>query len=79
MGPGLPGTNNSTSFLNVHCILGTVHKRPVSCDSPHDPRGRFYFYCYYADEETEPSARLGNASKATQLVSGEKRLNADFI
>lgn len=26
--------NNSTSFLNVHCVLGTTHKYSVSCDCP---------------------------------------------
>ena len=39
MGPGLPGMNNNMSFLNVHCVLGTMHKYSVSCDCPHGPWG----------------------------------------
>lgn len=67
MGPGLPGMNNNMSFLNVHCVLGTMHKYSVSCDCPHGPWGTVGGAGTFTQRKSL-SSRRGDHTEATAEV-----------
>lgn len=71
MGPGLPGTNNSTSFLNVHCVLGTTHKYSVSCDCPHGPWGTVGGAGIRTQRESLASRRGGHTEATAEAGRAE--------
>lgn len=71
MGPGLSGTNNSMSFLNIHCVLGTTHKYSVSCDCPHGPWGTVGGAGTRTQRESLSSGRGGHTESTAEVGRAE--------